>query len=502
MATRRLRWVTRDAGIIMGARAIHTFIQGVMAVTLGVYLVELGFSLAGVGLFFSLGFASTGLLSLVSTFASERIGRRGLLLVFTGFTIAGGIALLVTGNPAMLLAFGFIGSFTGAPGNVGPTQSLEQAALAGVVDPAHRTDLFALYRITATTASALGALAAGIPVLLQSMGGIEELASFRIVFGVLVVLRLAVGALFMFLSDQVEAGQAYRGAWVNPMKLPSRRTIFALTGLFSLDHLSGSIVVQGLLAVWFKQQFGLDLGELAVLFFSTQVFAVGSLWVAAKIANRIGADQYDDVGAPAVGAVPDSGGVRAVGVACGDIPAAAVAVRADGRSGAGFVHHGRGGASRAGCDGEHPRGGAFGGGDGGADAVDGCATGDLVQCAADRFRVGEDGLYRLAVPAVSRTCIRRRSGLAQKRGLRARRKRRSERERQNFYFPLISDHSCRWGKVRVLGASGVARSGGTFNSVAFGCIPLHFLSSEPSSSSSPSREKGPEPSRERRVLGA
>ena len=288
MAIRRLSWVTRDAGIIMGARAIHTFIQGVMAVTLGVYLVELGLSLTAVGLLFSLGFASTGLLSLVSTFASERLGRRGLLLVYTGFSIAGGIALLVTGNPAVLLAFGFIGSFTGAPGNVGPTQSLEQAALAGVVDPAHRTDLFALYRITATTASALGALAAGIPVLLQSVGGIEELASFRIVFGVLVVLRLGVGMLFMFLSDQVEAGQAYRGAWVNPMKLPSRRTIFALTGLFSLDHLSGSIVVQGLLAVWFKQQFGLDLGELAVLFFSTQVFAVGSLWVAAKIANRIG----------------------------------------------------------------------------------------------------------------------------------------------------------------------------------------------------------------------
>ena len=358
MVTRRLRWVTRDAGIIMGARAIHTFIQGVMAVTLGVYLVELGFSLAAVGLFFSLGFASTGLLSLVSTFASERIGRRGLLLVYTGFTIAGGIALLVTGNPAVLLAFGFIGSFTGAPGNVGPTQSLEQAALAGVVDPAHRTDLFALYRITATTASALGALAAGIPVLLQSMGGIEELASFRMVFAVLVVLRLAVGALFMFLSDQVEAGQAYRGAWVNPMKLPSRRTIFALTGLFSLDHLSGSIVVQGLLAVWFKQQFGLELGALAVLFFSTQVvcrwFVVGR----GEDREPHRADQYDDVGAPAVGAVPDSGGVRAVGVACGDVPAAAVAVRADGRSGAGFVHHGRGGASRAGCHGEHPRGGA------------------------------------------------------------------------------------------------------------------------------------------------
>ena len=33
-----------------------------------------------------------------------------------------------------------------------------------------------------------------------------------------------------------------------------------------------------------------------------------------------------------------------------------------------------------------------------------------------------------------------------------------------------------------LASSGVARSGETFNSVAFGCISLHFLSSEPSPS--------------------
>ena len=46
--------------------------------------------------------------------------------------------------------------------------------------------------------------------------------------------------------------------------------------------------MQGLLALWFSHRFGLDLGELALLFFGSQVFSIGSLWIAAKIANHIG----------------------------------------------------------------------------------------------------------------------------------------------------------------------------------------------------------------------
>lgn len=280
-------WITRDAALVIAARTLHTFSQGVLAVLLGVYLAEAGLSEVQIGLFFSLGFAGTALLSFISTLVSERLGRRTLLIVYTAMTAAGGAALITTDSPAALLVFAFIGSFNGAPGNVGPTQPLEQAALAGVVAPERRTDLFAVYRISATAASALGALAAGLPVVLQSLGGVDELTAFRAVFGLLVALRLAVGALFAMLSPDVEAGQAHREL-VNPLELPSRRTIFTLTGLFSLDHLAGAIVVQGLLALWMSQRFGLDLSSLALLFFATQVMGVASLWIAAKLANRIG----------------------------------------------------------------------------------------------------------------------------------------------------------------------------------------------------------------------
>ena len=186
-----------------------------------------------------------------------------------------------------LLVFAFVGSFNGAAGNVGPTQSLEQAAIAGVVAPARRTELFALYRVAAATAAAFGALAAGLPVALESFVGVSELASFRIVLWGLVGLRLVIALLFTLLSSRVEAERGRR-EWVNPLRLPSRNRIFTLTALFSLDHLAGAIIVRGLLALWFSERFGLDLASLALLFFATQVVGIGTLWAAGKVANRIG----------------------------------------------------------------------------------------------------------------------------------------------------------------------------------------------------------------------
>ena len=281
-------WITRDAGLIIAARALHTFSQGLLAVMLVVYLRDqIGLAVLLVGLFFSLGFASTAAFSFLSTFVSERVGRRTLMVSYSLITLAGSIGLAVTSNPAALVVFGFIGSFNGAAGNVGPTQSLEQASIAGVVAPARRTELFALYRVAASTAGALGALAAGLPVALESFAGVGEQASFRIVLWGLVGLRLVIALLFTLLSEQVEA-ERERREWVNPLRLPSSARIFTLSGLFSLDQLAGAIIVRGLLVLWFKERFDLDLASLGVLFFIAQVVGVASLWVAGKLANRIG----------------------------------------------------------------------------------------------------------------------------------------------------------------------------------------------------------------------
>jgi len=58
--------------------------------------------------------------------------------------------------------------------------------------------------------------------------------------------------------------------------------------LFSVDTFTTSMVTQSLIAYWFSTKFGLQLGSLALVFFVSQVLTATSLWLAAKISNRIG----------------------------------------------------------------------------------------------------------------------------------------------------------------------------------------------------------------------
>jgi hypothetical protein len=163
---------------------------------------------------------------------------------------------------------------------------MEQAGLAGVVDSRRRTDLFATYRIISNAATALGALAAGAPVILQRLD-VGEIASFKLTFAVLIAFRLITAIFFIMLSARVESAAAER-RWTNPLTLPSRRIIFTLTGLFSIDHFGGALVIQAFLALWIYTKFGLEVGSLGLVFFVSQLLSAVSLWASAKIANRIG----------------------------------------------------------------------------------------------------------------------------------------------------------------------------------------------------------------------
>lgn len=283
-----LGWVSADARVVIFARALRTFAMGFMAVILAVYLARTGFSLTQIGAFFSVGVAGAAIFAFFVTLSAERIGRRRLLVGFSLLSAAAGLALMVTDLPAVLMSFAFMGTLSGVAGGAsGPAQPLEQAALAGAATPDRRTDLFATYRIIATGAGAMGALAAGLPAVLDGRLGLDEPGAYKAMFALFAVTMVLAALLYTRLSPVVEA-PGERRAWTNPLRLPSRRIIFTLTGLFSVDHFAGSLVIQSLVAYWFTTRFGLEIGSLALVFFFSQVLSAVSLWLAAKIANRIG----------------------------------------------------------------------------------------------------------------------------------------------------------------------------------------------------------------------
>ena len=286
--SRPLAWITRDAWLIIVARSLRSFAQAALGILLAVYLDLLGFGLGQIGLFITLGMTGSAAMSLLVVLFGESLGRRRLMAGFTILTGSTALVLTLTDQYLLLAFVAFVSAFNVADGGpAGPIQPLERAAIADTVEPARRTDLFALYSIVAIAARALGALAAGLPVVFQRAMDMRELGSYQVMFVGYAVIAVVAGLLYARLSPSSEAATKTR-RFTNPLSLPSRRIIFLMSGLFALDSFGTRLVLQTLVAFWFLTKFGIDLGEVAIVFFSGNVLTALSITVAAKLANRFG----------------------------------------------------------------------------------------------------------------------------------------------------------------------------------------------------------------------
>src|SRR5262249_39543588 len=98
---------------------------------------------------------------------------------------------------------------------------------------------------------------------------------------------LLMAGLYNGLSPRIEVA-AGAPRWTNPLTLPSRRRIVTLAGLSSADSFGTGLVVESLTSYWFFTRFGLGPAELGLVFFASSVLTAVSLWVAARLARRIG----------------------------------------------------------------------------------------------------------------------------------------------------------------------------------------------------------------------
>jgi MFS family permease len=69
---------------------------------------------------------------------------------------------------------------------------------------------------------------------------------------------------------------------------PSRRIVYRLAALFSLDAFAGGFVVPSILALWLFERFELSLAAASLFFFWTNVLGALSYPVAARLARRFG----------------------------------------------------------------------------------------------------------------------------------------------------------------------------------------------------------------------
>src|SRR6266513_5286789 len=268
---------------LCSARAARGFGAGFAAIILPAYLLEIGFNPFQIGLVATAALLGSAATTLAIGLLAPRYHLRTLLLACAALMVVTGIAFPSFQHLVFIAVVAFIGTINPTTGDIGVHVPLEQAALAHRASDAERTHIFARYSLIGALSIAAGALAAGAPDMLVSFG-MGRIGALQIMFYVYAALGL-IGALFYSRLPRAEVKETTPQA---TSLGPSRRTVYKLAALFSLDSFAGGFTVQSIMALWLFERFELSLAAASAFFFWSNVLTAFSYPVAARLGQRFG----------------------------------------------------------------------------------------------------------------------------------------------------------------------------------------------------------------------
>jgi MFS family permease len=274
---------TADGRRVLVARALRGFADGSAAILLPVHLSGLGFDALAIGAISAATLLGSALLTLGLGLIAHRMPRRRGLIAASVLMVGTGLGFAFADGLWPLLVVALLGTLNPAGGDAGPFLPFEHTVLAQTAAREARTAVFARYSFLGSLAAALGALSTGtVDWLAPWFGRGTVVAALFLLYAALGLANLL---LYRGLSPAAEAPVGDPPA--APLGL-SRRRVYGLAALFSLDAFGGGFVVQSLLALWLFERFGLDVATAGAVFFATQLCGALSLFVAVPIARRIG----------------------------------------------------------------------------------------------------------------------------------------------------------------------------------------------------------------------
>jgi MFS family permease len=268
---------------LIAARAMRAFGDGFVSLLLPLYLIDLGYDTVTVGLVASATLIGSGAMTLAVGLTAHRYHYRTLLLAAAALMAATGIGFAAFTDLWPLLVIAVVGTLNPSSGDVSVFLPMEHAVLARVVEDRSRTAVFARYALAGTLVAAIGSLAAGAPTVLGAWTGWPQRTCLQAMFVVYALLGVMIALVYRGLPRSLTSDARP----VAPLG-PSRRAVFTLAALFSVDAFGGGLVVQSLVALWLYQRYDLSPAVAGTLFFATGVMSAFSYLVAVRIAKRIG----------------------------------------------------------------------------------------------------------------------------------------------------------------------------------------------------------------------
>jgi MFS family permease len=275
---------SNDAKLILAARGIRAFTDGYVALLLPYYLTLLGYSALQVGLLATATLLGSGLLTLLVGVFAYRFRLHTLLSTACLLMLATGAGFAAVSDFIPLLLIAVIGPLNPSGGDVSVFSPLEQSLLSHTVTAEQRTTLFARYNVVGDLVGALGALAAAIPGVLAQWHVLDLKTAIQAMFVLYGLSGLVALAFYRRLRSARDHGDHARAAPLGP----SRKIVYQLAALFSLDSFGGGFAVQSLLALWLFLRFDLSVEAAGTIFFWSGILAAASYLAAPAISRRFG----------------------------------------------------------------------------------------------------------------------------------------------------------------------------------------------------------------------
>jgi MFS family permease len=283
------RWfpqsATSDARVLLTTRALRGLADGAVSVLLPGYLTAIGFNPLRVGAIVFGTLLGSAALTLWVGLATDRLGRRRVLLAACALMLLTGIGFATTTSFWPLFIVAVVGTLNPSAGDVSLFLPVEQAALAEAAEARDLTAMFALYNVAGAMAGAFGALASGVPAILAARHGWALAPALRSGFVAYSILAVIAFMFYQRLSPDVEVDRypAKRA----PLE-KSRAIVYRLSALFSIDALGGGFVIQSLLALWLFRRFNLSVQTAGAFFFAAGLLGSFSQFISAALAARFG----------------------------------------------------------------------------------------------------------------------------------------------------------------------------------------------------------------------
>lgn len=269
---------------ILWARALRAFGDGYVSLLLPVYLTVLGMDPFQIGVMATGTLLGSGVLTLLVGLHAWRFRYRTLLLLAAALMAGTGVGFASITQFWPLLLIAVVGTINPSSGDASVFHPLEHAILSKSVEDKKRTAAFARYSLIGALVAALGSLAAGVPNVVVDYFALDQRVALQGMF--LLYALLGVASALLYRKMPVDRAETMPVSHA-PLKR-SKKIVYTLAALFSLDSFGSGFIVQSMLVLWLFEKYQLSTALAGTIFFWTGVLTAFSYLVAVRIADRIG----------------------------------------------------------------------------------------------------------------------------------------------------------------------------------------------------------------------